>query len=98
MCLLGQDMLTDACASCTPYAGGYAHWGMLEAATWFAEHELKNVKGFLDKHPGYELLLVGHSLGAGALVPGLVLLPNRQPGRLHHSRTSLDCGVVMHIR
>jgi hypothetical protein len=23
-------MLTDACASCTPYLGGYAHWGMLQ--------------------------------------------------------------------
>jgi hypothetical protein len=28
--LLLQDMLTDACASCEPYQGGYAHWGMLQ--------------------------------------------------------------------
>lgn len=58
-------MLTDACASCTPYAGGYAHWGMLQAAEWFVEHELSRVKAFLNERSGYELLLVGHSLGAG---------------------------------
>jgi hypothetical protein len=45
--------------------GGYAHWGMLEAAQWFAENELKAVREVCDKHPGYGLLLVGHSLGAG---------------------------------
>ncbi|KAI8467262.1 MAG: Alpha/Beta hydrolase protein [Monoraphidium minutum] len=60
-----SDMLTDACASCTPYLDGYAHWGMLEATKWFAENELKNVRALLDEHPGYRLLLVGHSLGAG---------------------------------
>ncbi|KAF6264216.1 Alpha/Beta hydrolase protein [Scenedesmus sp. NREL 46B-D3] len=60
-----NDMLTDACASCVPYDGGYAHWGMLQAAQWFAANELPRVKGFLDQHPGYDLLLVGHSLGAG---------------------------------
>ena len=59
------DMLTDVCAACTPYAGGHAHWGMLSAAEWFADNELKNVRAILDAHPGYALLLVGHSLGAG---------------------------------
>jgi hypothetical protein len=29
-CCCLQDMLTDACASCEPYDGGYAHWGMLQ--------------------------------------------------------------------
>lgn len=58
-------MLTDACASCTPYCGGYAHWGMLQAAQWFVKNELQKVRGLLDERPGYELLLVGHSLGAG---------------------------------
>ncbi|WIA11152.1 hypothetical protein OEZ85_011291 [Tetradesmus obliquus] len=60
-----NDMLTDACASCEPYLDGYAHWGMLQAAQWFAQNELARVRGFLDQHPGYEMLLVGHSLGAG---------------------------------
>lgn len=60
-----NDMLTDACASCASYAGGYAHWGMLEAASWFVENELPRVVALLKERPGYSLLLVGHSLGAG---------------------------------
>lgn len=58
-------MLTDACASCVPYCGGYAHWGMLQAATWFVENELKKVADLVRARPGYDLLLIGHSLGAG---------------------------------
>jgi len=38
---------------------------MLQAAEWFAENELQNVRDICDKHKGYGLLLVGHSLGAG---------------------------------
>eukprot|EP00775_Hariotina_reticulata_P006650 gene6650-6875_t len=60
-----EDMLTDACAACSPYCGGAAHWGMLSAAQWFVENEVAQVKELLDQRPGYELLLVGHSLGAG---------------------------------
>lgn len=33
-----DDMLTDACASCEPYCGGYAHLGMLKAARCVATH------------------------------------------------------------
>lgn len=64
-------MLTDACASCAPYSSGYAHWGMLQAATWFVENELSKVTKIVKEHPGYELLLVGHSLGAGEPFQGL---------------------------
>eukprot|EP00882_Tetradesmus_deserticola_P016094 GHRQ01017169.1.p1 GENE.GHRQ01017169.1~~GHRQ01017169.1.p1 ORF type:complete len:457 (+),score=187.64 GHRQ01017169.1:227-1597(+) len=78
-----NDMLTDACASCEPYAGGYAHWGMLQAARWFAANELLRVRGFLDHHPGYELLLVGHSLGAGtAAMLAHVITNNAEAGRV----------------
>jgi putative lipase involved disintegration of autophagic bodies len=38
---------------------------MLSAAEWFATNELQNVRDILDKHPGYNLVLTGHSLGAG---------------------------------
>jgi predicted alpha/beta hydrolase len=38
---------------------------MLEATEWFAQNELANVRALCDKHPGYGLVLVGHSLGAG---------------------------------
>lgn len=45
--------------------GGYAHWGMLESAEWFVRNELANVHAACAAHPGYGLVLVGHSLGAG---------------------------------
>jgi hypothetical protein len=38
---------------------------LLQAATWFVENELSKVADFVRARPGYELLLVGHSLGAG---------------------------------
>jgi hypothetical protein len=64
-----QDMLTDACASCEPYCGGWAHWGMHEAASWFVEHELSKVVDIVKQQgAGWQLLLVGHSLGAGAVL------------------------------
>lgn len=40
---------------------------LLQAATWFVQNELAKVAGFVKQRPGYELLLVGHSLGAGGL-------------------------------
>jgi hypothetical protein len=58
-------MLIDACASCTQYGDGYAHWGMLKATQWFVDNELKAVRDICAANPGYGLLLVGHSLGAG---------------------------------
>jgi len=38
---------------------------MLQAATWFVQKELQKVADMVKERPGYELLLVGHSLGAG---------------------------------
>ncbi|KAI7845000.1 hypothetical protein COHA_001366 [Chlorella ohadii] len=69
-----DDMLTDACATCTPYMDGYAHLGMLKAASamllarWFVKHKLAMLRDLCDEHAGYGLLLVGHSLGAGTAV------------------------------
>jgi hypothetical protein len=45
--------------------GGYAHAGMLEAARWFLKNESKQLAHLMQRHPTYQLKLVGHSLGAG---------------------------------
>lgn len=42
--------------------------GMHEAASWFVKNELPGVAKMVKERPGYELLLVGHSLGAGVRV------------------------------
>jgi len=60
-----NDILADLAAVCTPYCGGSSHWGMTEAAAWFAAHELPRVREILDREKIAKLQLVGHSLGAG---------------------------------
>jgi alpha-beta hydrolase superfamily lysophospholipase len=40
---------------------------LLQAANWFVQNKLQEVVGLVRARPGYELLLVGHSLGAGVL-------------------------------
>lgn len=40
---------------------------LLQAANWFVQNKLQEVVGLVKARPGYELLLVGHSLGAGVL-------------------------------
>lgn len=64
-----SDILTDLCATVTPYQGGHAHWGMLEAARFFAADEmLRKVRARLDEEGLKELQLCGHSYGAGVAV------------------------------
>ncbi|CAM8962550.1 unnamed protein product [Rhodiola kirilowii] len=53
---------------------GYStHFGIAEAAQWFLTHEIKNIRSCLEKHEGYRLRLVGHSLG-GAIASLLAIM------------------------
>lgn len=57
---------------------GYsAHFGIAEAAQWFFTHEMKNIRKCLEKHEGYRLRLVGHSLG-GAIASLLAIMLRRK--------------------
>ncbi|XP_050381404.1 uncharacterized protein LOC126798467 [Argentina anserina] len=44
---------------------GYAHCGMVAAATWIAKLAKPCLLEALDQYPDYELKIVGHSLGGG---------------------------------
>lgn len=44
---------------------GYAHCGMVAAARWIAKLAKPCLLEALDQYPGYELKIVGHSLGGG---------------------------------
>ncbi|CAI5473161.1 unnamed protein product, partial [Closterium sp. Yama58-4] len=59
------DGLTDLCSAGVPFAGGYAHVGMLESAKWVATKQGKLIATLLEQNPGYSLVTTGHSLGAG---------------------------------
>ncbi|GIL77084.1 hypothetical protein Vretimale_3141 [Volvox reticuliferus] len=45
---------------------GYSHLGMLAAARWLARQATPVLQMALDASPGYQLRIVGHSMGGGA--------------------------------
>ncbi len=60
-----HDVLTNAAGASLPVPGGHVHWGMHSAAHALLAEALPGVSQLLAAHPGYDLQLVGHSLGGG---------------------------------
>ncbi|KAI3960014.1 hypothetical protein MKW98_016738 [Papaver atlanticum] len=48
------------------FEGFSSHFGTAEAARWFLRHEIVTIRKCLEKHEGFRLRLVGHSLGGAA--------------------------------
>lgn len=70
------DLITDIVSSSDKEVNveGYStHFGTDEAARWFLTHELGTIKKYLEKHEGFRLRLVGHSLG-GAIASLLAII------------------------
>ncbi|KAK4847961.1 hypothetical protein QYF36_007592 [Acer negundo] len=60
------DLITDIVSSSdeeVTFEGYSTHFGTAEAARWFLRHELGTIRQCLEKHEGFRLRLVGHSLG-----------------------------------
>ncbi|KAL6998743.1 hypothetical protein U1Q18_044999 [Sarracenia purpurea var. burkii] len=60
------DLITDIVSTSNEevtFDGYSSHFGTAEAARWFLSHEMGTIKQCLDKHEGFRLRLVGHSLG-----------------------------------
>ncbi|KAA8543351.1 hypothetical protein F0562_021154 [Nyssa sinensis] len=60
------DLITDIVSSGdeeVTFEGYSTHFGTAEAARWFLSYEMGTIKKCLDKHKGFRLRLVGHSLG-----------------------------------
>ncbi|KAL2485929.1 alpha/beta-Hydrolases superfamily protein [Abeliophyllum distichum] len=60
------DVITDIVSSSheeVTFEGYSTHFGTAEAARWFLTHEIETIRKCLDKHKGFRLRLVGHSLG-----------------------------------
>ncbi|KAL6502899.1 hypothetical protein OROHE_024067 [Orobanche hederae] len=69
------DLITDIISSGheeITYEGYSTHFGTAEAARWFLNHEMGTIRKCLEKHKGFRLRLVGHSLG-GAIASLLAI-------------------------
>lgn len=70
------DLITDIVSSSdveVNFEGYSTHFGTAEAARWFLTHEIGTIKKCLEKHEGFRLRLVGHSLG-GAIASMLAIM------------------------
>ncbi|XP_052179524.1 uncharacterized protein LOC127792908 isoform X2 [Diospyros lotus] len=63
------DLITDIVSSSNEeitLEGYSTHFGTAEAARWFLNHEMGTIRKCIEKHEGFRLRLVGHSLGGAA--------------------------------
>ncbi|KAG4981953.1 hypothetical protein JHK87_026702 [Glycine soja] len=74
------DLITDILSSSdgeVTYEGYSTHFGTAESARWFLCHEIEIIRKCLEKHAGFKLRLVGHSLG-GAIASLLAIMIHRK--------------------
>lgn len=72
-----SDVITDLLCENEPFANGYAHSGMKNAAESLFTSLLPTLRSILTKRPKYSIVVTGHSLGAGvAILLTKVLLMN----------------------
>jgi len=60
-----HDIIMDLAARTEPFHHGLAHKGMVAGTRNLIKHAVPKLSAELHKYPGYSLLLVGYSLGAG---------------------------------
>jgi len=60
-----HDIIMDLAAKTEPFHHGLAHKGMVAGNRNLIKHALPKLTSELKKYPGYSLLIVGYSLGAG---------------------------------
>ena len=62
------DIIVDVICDEEPFLNGFAHRGILRGATRIMKEGGEALKEALETHPGYRLVITGHSLGAGTAV------------------------------
>ena len=60
-----EDLLTDACCTSVPFCGGWAHAGVVASAWQVVQTQIAPAARAMANNPTFELLLTGHSMGAG---------------------------------
>ncbi|MED6108750.1 hypothetical protein PIB30_026970 [Stylosanthes scabra] len=77
------DLITDILSSSdgeVTFEGFSTHFGTAESARWFLHHEIDVIRKCLEKHQGFRLRLVGHSLG-GAIAALLAIMIHRKSSK-----------------
>ncbi|XP_061366957.1 uncharacterized protein LOC133310085 [Gastrolobium bilobum] len=77
------DLITDILSSSdgeVTFEGYSTHFGTAESARWFLHHEIEIIRKCLEKHEGFRLRLVGHSLG-GAIASLLAIMIHRKSSK-----------------
>ena len=74
-----KDALVDLVAAATPFQGGYAHTGMLECARRKLDMIRLPLLQTIAQNPQYQVVVIGHSLGAGTAALLTLLLKNELP-------------------
>ena len=69
--------MADLCIEPTPFLTGRAHSGFAAAAWQLMKDHGPRLARALAAHPGYELVLTGHSMGAGIAARATMLLRAR---------------------
>lgn len=101
LCIRGthtvHDIVTDLASNSTSAStldGESVHYGSAEAARWFMEHELSTLRTCLKEHKGYELRLVGHSLGGSTAALLALMLKRRGREELGISPSSIRAVTI----
>ncbi|CAH9132811.1 unnamed protein product [Cuscuta epithymum] len=74
------DIITDIVSSSNEeitLEGYSTHFGSAEAARWFLTHEMETLRKCLQKHKGFRIRLVGHSLG-GSIASLLAIMLHKK--------------------
>ncbi|CAN4101246.1 unnamed protein product [Withania somnifera] len=82
------DLITDIVSSSheeITLEGYSTHFGTAEAARWFLIHEMGTIRNCLEKHKGFRLRLVGHSLGGATASLLAIMLRNMSARELGFS-------------
>ena len=62
------DVIVDIICDDESFLDGFAHRGILRGATRIMKQGKEVLREALEKHPGYRLVITGHSLGAGTAI------------------------------
>nr|GMD17187.1 sn1-specific diacylglycerol lipase beta-like isoform X1 [Ipomoea batatas] len=79
------DIITDIVSSSNEevtFEGYSTHFGSAEAARWFLTHEMETLRKCLQKHEGFRLRLVGHSLGGAIASLLAIMIRKKSPQEL----------------